>query len=627
MSMALSMIQWLSLLAALVLFMGPGFGLLSFHPDRRRFDKTQTVAVSFGLSIALWSVLLAWMQGLRVALSPAAVLMILLAGWAIGLIRIRPSKWPKQIGSAFKAWRGNSRVVLWSALILTVVAGIWALQGTVVGPGSDSYHHTLITQMIVERGMLPDDYQPYAPIATFTYHFGFHGMAAALSWLTGLTPVTLVPLLAQILMAAAALAVAFFTEVTTRRRSAAMLAAVVTGLVSVFPAYYINWGRYTQLTGLILLPIFLGLIWDWIESGTSRSLLPFLAILAAGLALTHYRVTLMAASGVIVLSGGSLLLRKALWPAWKEAGWRLLKATAIAGGLTGPWIWHLFAARQQGYPVYVGPPGPTFFTLERLGSGVLNYPTNILVAGLTLMALLWGWWRRERLVMTLSTWAALMLFLSTPRFAGAFMDTISVFISLYFPASVIIGWALATSIDALAKRFNFVLRVAWIGLAGVIIWGAATISSIVEPGSAYVQADDLAAMEWIRQNTPPSARFMVNTFHWDYLDSYVIGSDAGYWLPLLANRAAVVVPMVYPSELSTVPDLAERIVALDRLNGHLTSLEALALLRQEGITHVYIGQRGGPLSEAEMESTSHFKLAYTNRSVYIFEFVAAPAQS
>jgi len=621
--MSLSLVQWINLVGALCLFIGPGFGLLSFYPNRRRFDKTQTIALSIGLSIALWSVLLAWLHGLRIQLTPLAVLTILAAGWVIGFARIRPKiRIPRAISTG-QLRQEASRVVLWGVLILTAIAGIRALRDTIVGPGSDSYHHTLIAQMIVERGILPDDYQPYAPLATFTYHFGFHGAAAALVWLTSLTSITMAPLLAQILIAVAALSVSFFTEIATQRRSAGTIAAIVAGLVSVFPAYFINWGRYTQLTGLIILPIFLGLIWSWVESGITRSLVPFIGILATGLAFAHYRVTLMAASGVIVVIGLNLLTRKASWPTWKRASSRLIGATLIAAILAAPWIWHLFDARRQGYPVDIGNPGPAFFTVARLGSGVSNYPTNTILIALTLIALLWGWWRRERVVTALSIWSVVMLFLSTPRFAGAFMDTISVLISLYFPASVIIGWALATIVDALAERFSFVRQVAWVGLAAVAIWGAITIGSIVEPGSAYVGPDDLVAMEWIRANTPPTARFMVNTFHWDYLASYIIGSDAGYWLPLLANRATVTAPMVYPSERTTQPDSVSRLATLDRLGEQLTSPEALALLQREKITHVYVGQRGGPISEVELEGSPHFKRVYNNKEVYVFELATA----
>ncbi len=622
--MTLSPLEWVGLAIALCLFLGPGYGLLSFDPDRHRYDKTQAIAISIGLSMAFWPILLAWLHGLRIALTPAGALAILVAGWALGLMHARPWIRLTHTVSTGPAPPETSRVALWVVLALTAVAGLRALQGAVAGIGSDSYHHTLIAQMIADRGILPDNFQPYAPIATFTYHFGFHGMVAAMAWLTGLPPLVLAPILGQILLAAAALSVAFFTQATTRSRSAATVSAVVAGLVSVFPAYLFNYGRDTQLAGMVILPILLGLIGQSAESDTGWTRASLIGILAAGLALTHYRVALMAASGAVVLIGWDGLMRRIGRPAWKQIGGGLILAAALAGVLIAPWVWHVLGALQQGYPIDAGKVGPAFFAVERLGTSVLNYPTNGVVIGLALTAVLVGWWRRERNVMGISIWTALMLLLSTPRFAGAFMDTVSVIISLYFPASVAIGWLIAAIVQRLAARFSLAVWAARIGLAGLSIWGALAIGAMAEPALAYVGPDDLSAMEWIRSHIPASARFMVNTYHWDFLPNYVVGSDAGYWLPLLAGRASVTAPMIYLSERATAPDFLDRLAALDRLGGQLTSPEALALLRQEGITHVYIGQRGGPISAADLASSPHFKQLYSNKTAHVFEFVGAP---
>jgi len=610
--MMISPQTWLSLAGSLVLFLGPGYGLMSFCPARARYDRTQVMTLAWALSIAMWAIGLAWLHALRLRLLPSSVLVIGCAGWAVGLVRLRPSI--RHIGLGGQSDR--SRIALWGVVLLSAIAGSWALRDSVVGPGSDSYHHTLITQMIVDRGMLPDDYQPYAPLVTFTYHFGFHGLAAAISWLTGVAPAVVVPVLAQFLAAASALSVAFLAQAITGRRSAAAAGALITGLVSVFPAYFINWGRYTQLAGLVLLPIFLGLVVEWVRDKREWSLVPYLGVLAAGIALTHYRVALMTISGVVVLLGADALMHKVRWRELKGVAARLTVAALITCGLIAPWLAYLLSVRQQGYAIDTGTVGGGFFALERLGPYVLSYPTNAAVIGMTVAALLVGWWLRERAVIAMSLWAAAMLFLSTPRFAGVFMDTISVVLSLFIPAGVLIG-----CLSVMLMRFKPVRWIVVLGMTGLGVWGGFTISSIVEPGAAYVASDDMPAIEWIRANVPASARFMVNTFHWDYLPQYVIGSDAGYWLPLLAGRMTVTAPMVYASERSNVPDFVERLSALDRLNGRLTSSEALDLLRREGITHVYIGQRGGKIDASELQKSEFFRLEYTNGSVFIFSFI------
>ena len=240
MTTLLSVFDWLGLLLALVLALGPGIALLAFFPQRQRFDRTQAATITIGLALAAWPITMAWLQALHLALSAWSVLGIAIGSWLIGLWRLRPWK------SVTALRLDPSRAMLWSVVLIVGVVGLTALRHAVVGPGSDTYHHTLITQMIVERGLLPDNYEPYAPLVSFTYHFGFHTLAAVLSLLTGLSPVVVAPITAQVLVALAALSVAFLAERMTSQKWIASVSALSAGLVSIFPAYYINWGRYTQ---------------------------------------------------------------------------------------------------------------------------------------------------------------------------------------------------------------------------------------------------------------------------------------------------------------------------------------------------------------------------------------------
>jgi hypothetical protein len=607
--------EWCRLVAGLFLSLGPGYALLSLHPDRRNLGSTEALALSLGLSMASWAILLAWLQALDIALSPPAVFVLATLGWSIGLIRMRPWRRTRE-GTKEEHL---SRVALWGILIVTAATGLYALRDSVVGPGSDSYHHSLIAHMIAERGGLPDSYEPYAPLTTFTYHFGFHGLVAVFSWLSGIDTVTLTPLAGQLFSTAAALSVAFFTLEATRSHLSATISAAFSGLVSVFPAYFINWGRYTQVTGLVLLPVFLGLVWHWLESGYDRRLIPFVGVLAAGTALAHYRITLMAAIAAAVLLGVKGLSNRLRWGAWRRLAGQILLALAVAGALSAPWAAHSYLALRGGLTNDVGAPDSTYFSLARLGPGVARFPTNGVFVGLTIVAALLALWRQQRAVIGLWIWAITVLFLATRSLFSVYLDTVSVILSLYFPACVSIGWATALVGDWLSDHWEPGRWAVGIGLLILMARGGVAIGSIIEPGAAYVGKDDLPAMDWIRSNTPELSTFMVNTYSWDFLPDYVIGSDAGYWLPLLAKRQTVTLPMTYPHERSDVLSLTERLVTLHRLQGQLTSPEAIALLRRAGVTHVYVGQRGGPIVVDELAQSAAFDLRYRNESAYVFE--------
>src|SRR5205823_9493453 len=73
------------------------------------------------------------------------------------------------------------------------------IQGLWVPMFGDSLHHTMITSIIADTGRVPSGYQPYVPVDTFTYHFGFHTLAACLAQLTGAAPQIAVLVMGQAL--------------------------------------------------------------------------------------------------------------------------------------------------------------------------------------------------------------------------------------------------------------------------------------------------------------------------------------------------------------------------------------------------------------------------------------------
>ena len=59
----------------------------------------------------------------------------------------------------------------------------------------------------------------------------------------------------QLLSALVTLAGAWLANWLWRRPLAGVVAALVSGLISVMPAYYASWGRYTLLCGMLALPV------------------------------------------------------------------------------------------------------------------------------------------------------------------------------------------------------------------------------------------------------------------------------------------------------------------------------------------------------------------------------------
>ncbi len=92
---------------------------------------------------------------------------------------------------------------------------------------------------------------------------------------------------------------------TRRAMLAGFFAAALVGFVNPMPAVFVNWGRYTQQAGQVLLPAAI-VCWmrliDDAQHGSLRThwrAIMLSALVTAGLMLTHYIVTAFAALAVI----------------------------------------------------------------------------------------------------------------------------------------------------------------------------------------------------------------------------------------------------------------------------------------------------------------------------------------
>jgi hypothetical protein len=147
---------------------------------------------------------------------------------------------------------------------------------------------------------------------------------------------------------------------------------------------------------------------------------------------------------------------------------------------------------------------------------------------------------------------------------------------------------------------------------------------------------DLRAFAWIRENVPSEASFLVNAFA-AYGGTAVVGADAGWWIPLLTGRGGTVPPLTYASELQDDPRYPEQLLAdlayLRRVSP--ASQEAVAFLRDRGITYVYIGQTAGktgnpaePLLDVQaLLGLPEYRLEYAQDGVWVLALVDAVRQS
>ena len=622
----------------LALLLLPGYVLRHSIGLVQPMDPVAALALTVGLSLALVPVALLWstvlgLQWQRTLCQGAfGVLAICVLGRLLRTRRRDLAPWVEP---------GQRKLVLTMAALLavTLLLRLVQIRNLALPAWVDSPQHALVTQLITLHGQVPQSYEPLLPVQTFLYHFGFHADTAVFAWLSGLPIPQAMLILGQVLNAACALAAYLLAVHLTRRKMAGVAAATVVGLVSYLPAYYASWGRYTQLTGLLLLPGALVTALQWLESEERnyRWLLGA-GLMQAGLFVTHARVSIFGACfllAYLLLTCGALL-HSGNRTRIRELWWRSGLLVVLGLGLAGPWLVQVLTAMIaavrgaaggiHGEPSYNAVP-----------MGLLFIARNRELMALGALGAMVGLVQRRRETVVVLLWCLVVALVVNPGWLGLptteLLNNATALIALFLPLSILIGQAVTfvwdqtpPALEHLARSWGRTWRVAVavrVALAVVLVatalgcaWG---MVSVVNPDTILATAEDLAAMAWICENTPPNALFLINARYWQ-LDLYT-GSDGGYWIPLLTGRRTLLPVVAYsygqPEYVQHISDMAE--VVSETKDAQKAPFQAI--LEQEQVQYVYIGAKGGALTPKTFADGSRYRPVYSSGEVWIFEVV------
>jgi hypothetical protein len=511
---------------------------------------------------------------------------------------------------------------MFTLLLVGWLARVWAVRDLAFPMWVDSPHHAVVSRLLAETGQVPPSYQPVLPIDQFTYHFGFHAVAVAFQWFTSLSVPEGYLFLGQILNGLMPLAIYTFVFALTSRARAALVAAFFVGWVSLFPAYYVSWGRYSQLSGLIILAPLLAAMWRLARLEPAIGLrhwapsLGVVALLAGGLILTHYRVTAFFSVFALVAAA-----------AGRRRAWLWMTAAALAAmTLSAPWLWRLIQ------PWFL----PMALVPSRLASspGYNDFPVayfqSALERGWIILAALclaWGLLRRQRPMAALAGWVAVTFATLNIGPGSWLVNNNSWAISLFVPGALALGWGI-DDLGRMAMRQRrrggrlgrgvaTVLVAALIGLfTYAAVHGLRAQIAVVNPATMLATADDAEALEWVDANAPHEAAFWVNSWIWS--QGVWSAPDGGAWLWPLLGRRTTMPPLDYNLQ-------RDWFAAVNALNERLSKItdadapETLSLLRENGVTHVFIGARGGYLKPEMFVNASHYRLLFTNGAAWVFE--------
>jgi hypothetical protein len=628
-------LAWLEIgVAGVLLFIVPGYALLSFTaPDTRGLPSVDKLALSLGLSLPMYPLILLWSDALGIR--PGRLTAWLPIGMGLGMIVWKNRKKKSSLSSiGFRQWLTSSELMPTVALALLAlilfISRMLAARDLEAGMWGDSYQHTLIAQLILEHEGLFQSWEPYAELTSFTYHFGFHAAVATFAWLTGLSSINATIWVGQLVNVLAILALYPWARRIGGNSWAGVATVLVAGLLSQMPNFYTNWGRYTQLAGQIILPA--SMLFIWLLAQRTLSTVEGVALTSlslAGLFLTHYRVAILAV--LFLLPAYLFSLRKhTLKRDLSQIGLVLMAASLMVS----PWILTVIGSRLMDWMaglLATAPSSTPAHIIQYNSIGPLSYYAPPLLWGLALLAAVWGLWQRRKEVLLLTVWWILVVFSANPSWFGlpgtGVMSNFAVFIGSYVPVGilcgVLIGWLSGW------PRFRL-FPALWILIAVLLgLWGAKKRIDEIDPARyALITRPDVRAYEWIRKNTPPDSKFLVNSFL-AHGGTLVVGSDGGWWIPLFAQRKTTLPPLTYSFEEISPPG------SIDYVNYPTRVLqekgpqdqEFIDLLLERGVTHAYIGQKQGRVNYSgphvlnPMFLLNHpaFDLRYHEDRVWIFE--------
>ena len=593
--------------------------------SRRGWDPAAWWGAALALGLASWPLLWSWLTMIGLRWSPWLLILVLIGGWGAAVIY-----WERERGIRRKAhdspaaffsrpaitrrWQWDHLWLL-AILLLGLLVRLIAVRDTPVLPWVDASRHGLITAIMAQTGQVIAGYEPFLAVDRFPYHFGFHTLSSSLLMLTDWPLERLLLYLGQLLNGLIPLTIFAAVWLMIQKRSAGYLAAFLVALPFFFPAYYTTWGRLTQLTAVLLLPVLLAFTWQLLRGGEAWSdRWWLLGVLAAGLFLIHFRVLVYYLPFPLL----ALLINR-----FRRLRW-LMAAAVLAFILALPRLFGLLADTNP------------LQNLSRTIAGYNNFPTSYLTTGweqlflgaaaVALLIALIAAVRGQKwalLPLVLAGWVAgLFALLSLDRLGLAVPSLVnlnSMYIVLFVPLALLLAVVYDQVWSWLMER-RWSLRLVSYGVAGAVLavmllYGIRRQVSVLNLQTILVQPEDMLGLRWLDENLPPEALVAVNSWRW--LGETWASADGGAWILPLTGRSQSTPPIdyVYNAQLfSQVKDFNTAAAAVSDWSDPLQA----QWLREQGVTHLFVGKRGGFFDPAKLAVNPRMEKIFDHDGVFIF---------
>jgi len=514
---------------------------------------------------------------------------------------------------------------LLALLVLAVFVAwrMWQARELVFPNWVDSQHHVLIIRKIIENGGLPSTLEPYLP-GPFYYHFAFHAVTAFFSMLSGLAPEQAVLVLGQVMNACVGVSVYALAKAVSKDWRVGLLAALFVTFVTKMPGYYLSWGRYTLLIGVMILPVAMAEVLAVKSRRDHWWQMAGLALLTAGTLLSHYFTAFLL---VLFLAFFGLQWLIETIKA-KTLHWRPILSVAGAA-ITGlifasRWYYRIFVYSNAASRPVLRMMEPA--TLEGAWDYLLSIVgpvSGYILIGLGIIGLFWAAFHTKKFFFF--GWALFVMFLSLPtgfRLMNFRYDYYALVV--FIPIVITSAFAIYLVFDRFVSKKSLSTSLILLTCLALSVLGAFQTQKAVNKETVLATKSDLVALKWIEKHTPEEARFFINTVGWS-ANNYR-GMDGGGWIMPITGRWSIVPTIFYPMSgdeefVQNTVDLGSRASSISECGEGFWYL-----VYDAEITYLYIKEGVGTLQPGALTACEGVRQLTQIEDVHIY-LVNSPADT
>ena len=597
----------LGALLAIALLVLPGFALLRLGVPARELGLISRITLAPGVTTALCVLMFAWSKLVGLKFGPVTPWLILVAALLALLAPWRRDRW--RWTNWISGWRlprgpiGNwlAGIALIVVLAVLLILRFNSTRGWMVPPGIDSPNHTVVVQLLLEHGGLFDSWAPYSDAETFTYHFGFHGLAALFAWMSGSDAVFAVFVMARVMGACATAALFGLVRLWTRSSWAGVFAAAFWELNSQHLLVFDLAGRWTALAGLAVLPSALVLLSLFLRAeGPPQKwrLGSLCAMTSAGIVLAQYKFAVIFTVLAIALFCSRFIA--ALLNAHPSRRARIVEIcvrafaiVAVTSFLVAPRLTAVMQTRTghalNRILIEAPPPTAPRMNARALFLSEVANRQQVLVLSLALLGGLAILRQRREALWFVIGWAAVAAVMD-PSLIGlhraGLIDQDNWTIAFPNAIAALAGLAIGTACEGVKRPRDL----AWNGAlftGALLLCGWAAFRLLPVPEFArFVLAEDLPAMQWIKTHVPENEKIAGRGF---IHNGRVLEHDAICWVPYFTRHMTNGTLVAAMEKIPNAPREQARSFTVGMYVRDMSTPESAAWMREQGYPWFYSG--------------------------------------